>query len=522
MAMSGPKPPHPLAEKLPSVPLRPGVYMMKDAKGRFIYVGKAKALRKRLQQYFGTTRPNERIIVDIMVDKARDFETIVTDSEVEALILEATLVKEHKPRYNIHLKDDKKYPYIEITDEPFPRVTITRRPSRDSGRTFGPYTDVKSMRRTLETLRRVFPIRSCRPPLPAKSIDRPCLDYHIKRCEAPCVGYVSQEGYNRMIDQAALFLSGRSRELVHTLDARMHDAAEEEHFEEAAVLRDRLQDVHAVLHKQRVVTLSEDDWDVVGLYQEDDSACGVVLEVRGGKLLGRKHHFLSGVLSSEPDEVVRSFVTQFYVGAMRPPGEIVLPCEVPDAELVEHWLSEMRGRPVHLRAPKRGIKARMGSLAARNAESLFIEWKFKRERRRDRVPHLARAVARDLHLAEPVRRVSCVDISTIQGADAVGSLVTFVDGKPRKSEYRHFRIRTVAGQDDFAMLREVVVRHYTRLTENGAEPPDLLLVDGGVGQLRAVESALEAAGHPDQAVAALAKRLEEVFLPDHLRSADHS
>jgi len=502
-----------IRETLPYVPQKPGVYLMRDRFGKIIYVGKAKLLRNRVRTYFQPGADDGRRQFKSLVANIADFEYIVTDTETEALILEANLIKEHKPRYNISLKDDKKYPFIKITKEPFPQLAVVRNLKRDGARYFGPFTDVRAMRRTLETLRRILPIRSCTHALPSSRIKRTCLDYEIKRCLGPCVELISQEEYRKIIDQAILFLTGRSNELADALRARMEEAAQALKFEEAAGYRDRLADLERTTARQKVVSGSLIDWDAMAVAREDDEACGVVLEVRGGRLLGRKEYFLGGVIDATAPEVVSAFVRQFYLSAMFVPQEVHLPYRIEDQKAFEKWLSNRMGGKVIVRVPKRGDKAKLIAMAEENAEVLLLERRQKRERLKDKVPHAVEALQRDLRLEQLPRRIEAVDISNIGGQDAVGSLVTFLDGKPKKSEYRRFRIATVEGQDDFAMMREVVTRRFQRLLEEERELPDLLMVDGGKGQLSSAQTALKEAGVDDQPVIGLAKRLEEVFLP---------
>ena len=502
-----------IREKLPYVPQKPGVYLMRDRFGKIIYVGKAKLLRNRVRTYFQPGADDGRRQFKSLVANISDFEYIVTDTETEALILEANLIKEHKPRYNISLKDDKKYPFIKITGESFPQLMVVRNLKRDGARYFGPFTDVRAMRRTIETLRRILPIRSCTHALPSPRIRRTCLDYEIKRCLGPCIGLISETEYRKIIDQAILFLTGRSNELADALRSRMEEAAQALKFEEAAAYRDRLADLERTTARQKVVSGSLIDWDAMAVAREDDEACGVVLEVRGGRLLGRKEYFLGGVIDATTPEVASAFVRQFYLSAVFVPQEVHLPCPIEDQKVFEKWLSDRTGGKVTVRVPKRGDKAKLIAMAEENAEILLLERRQKRERLKDKVPHAVEALQRDLKLGGLPRRIEAVDISNIGGQDAVGSLVSFQDGKPKKSEYRRFKIATVDGQDDFAMMREVVTRRFRRLLEEERELPDLLMVDGGKGQLSSARTALKEVGLEDQPVIGLAKRLEEVFLP---------
>lgn len=501
-----------IKDKLSTLPARPGVYVMKDSGGEIIYVGKAASLRNRVRSYFQQSRLGHPRL-DRLVGRISDFDYIVTDTEVEALILEANLIKEHKPRYNVNLKDDKKYPYIAVTRELFPRIYVTRRMKKDAARYFGPYTDVKAMRRTLETLRRIFPVRNCRWDLPQHRPPRACLSFHIKRCPAPCQGAISSDEYSRLVQQAELFLMGRSDTLAKILRQKMEEASRQLKYELAAEFRDRLADLESVTTRQKVVTTSGEDWDIIAIARENDDAMGVVMEVRDGKLLDRKNYHLSGVRGSPDDEVVSAFVRQFYVGATTVPREIHLPCHIDEEETICGWLSQRRGQKVIIRVPRRGDKAKLVGMARKNAELLLTEWRLKRERVERQIPHAVAALQKDLKLNMPPRRIEAIDVSNFGGTDAVASVICFSDGRPRKSEYRRFKISTVEGQDDFAMMKEVVYRRFRRLTEEGRDLPDLLLVDGGRGHLSSALAALKELGITDQPVISLAKRLDEVFVP---------
>ncbi|MBI2951852.1 excinuclease ABC subunit UvrC [bacterium] len=503
-----------LRERLDLLPKEPGVYLMKDAGEAIIYVGKAKSLRERVRSYFQPGADDGRRQFRMLVSSVRGLDYIVTDTELEALILEANLIKAHKPRYNISLKDDKKYPFLKVTKEAFPRIVVTRDVVKDGGRYFGPYTDVKAMRRTLDTLHRLFRVRTCAYDLPNPKV-RICLDYEIKRCDGPCEGLIAEWDYRKIIDQAVLFLTGRNEEVVNLLRGRMEQAAGQLRFEEAAEIRDRLASLESVTHRQKVVSADVSDWDAVAIAREDEEACGVVMEVRNGRLLGRKNYFLGGVMESPDSEVVSAFVRQAYLDTAFVPREICLPCDVEDREAICDWLAERAGGHVEIRAPQRGDKVRLMGMAANNAQLLLTERRLRRENRRQQVPHAVAALQRDLRLPRPPRRIEAVDISNTQGTDPVASLVCFVDGRPKKGEYRRFRITEVAGPDDFAMMRHVVTRRFKRLMEEGGAFPDLLLVDGGKGQLSSAVEALTALGVSDQAVIGLAKRLEEVFVPEN-------
>ena len=487
---------------------------MVDVEGRIVYIGKAKSLQSRVRSYFRPHAHEGRRQFRALVGSVRDLEYIVTDTELEALILEANLIKAHKPRYNISLKDDKKYPFVRITDEPFPRIVVTRDVVKDGSRYLGPYTDVKSMRRTLDTMHRLFRVRSCDYALPCGNV-RVCLDYEIKRCDGPCEGLISEGDYRKVVDEAVLFLTGRHTQIVLALKERMRQAAEALRFEEAVVYRDRLQALEQTTNRQKVVSTEQTDWDTIAIAREDDEACGVVMEVREGRLIGRQHYFMGGVLDAPMPEVVSAFVRMFYVTASFVPKEICLPCDIEERETVLDWLRDRSEGLVEIRTPQRGDKARLLSMAQNNAALLLSERRLKRENRKAQAPGAVAALQRDLHLKRPPRRIEAMDISNIQGSDPVASLVCFVDGRPRKADYRHFRITGIEGPNDFAMMQQVVTRRFKRLMEEGQGFPDLLLVDGGKGQLSSTVEALEALGIRDQPIIGLAKRLEEVYLPGH-------
>ncbi|MCY3680041.1 MAG: excinuclease ABC subunit UvrC [Gemmatimonadetes bacterium] len=494
------------------MPREPGVYIMKGDEGQIIYIGKAKVLRSRVQQYFRPNAHDGRRQFRALVRNVRDLEYIVTDTELEALILEANLIKAHKPRYNISLKDDKKYPYIRITKEAFPRVVVTRDVVKDGSRYLGPYTDVRAMRRMVETMHRLFRIRSCDYDLPKSNV-RLCLDYEIKRCDGPCEGLIVAEAYQKIVDEAVLFLTGRHTQVMATLVERMKRAAEALKFEEAAIYRDRIQALEQASSRQKVVSNDLADWDAIAVAREDDEACGVVMEVRDGRLIGRQNYFIGGVLDASEEEVVSKFVQLFYTTATFVPREVCLPCDIEDRETVLDWLTARSEGGVEMRVPQRGDKFRLIKMAENNARLLLTERRLKRENRRSQAPTSVQALQRDLHLEKPPRWIEAVDISNIQGSDPVASLVCFVDGRARKREYRHFKITGLEGPNDFAMMQQVVTRRFKRLMEEGKKFPDLLLVDGGKGQLSSVVEALKALGIEDQPVIGLAKRLEEVFLP---------
>jgi len=505
-----------LAEKLESLPTGPGVYQHKDAQGKVLYVGKAKNLRSRVRQYFQKSR-NFDGRIEQMLSRATDIEIIVTDSEVEALILEANLIKKVKPRYNVNLKDDKSYPYIVITNEPFPRVFITQQIRRDGSHDFCPYTDVKNVRAALKAIRDIFMIRSCNFLLNDDSIEKRkykiCLDYHIKKCEGPCEGLVSQERYGEMIEQVAALLRGKTETLIGRLRSEMEELAGKKEFEDAAILRDRIKGLQAYSERQKVADLDALDRDIIAFAAEGDDACGVVFVIREGKMIGRRHYYMNNVEGKLASELIETLLQQHYLEAEDLPQEILLPAEPENSASVQEWLSGRRGSAVRLQVPLGGEEAKLVRLSRTNARFLLDELKLQRMKRADYVPHALTSLQRDLRLDRLPKRIECFDISNTQGTDAVASLVVFVDGKAKKSEYRKFKIRTVEGPDDFASMREVVERRYGRVLEEQGTMPDLIMVDGGKGQLSSAVEVLGTLGLSGIPVIGLAKRLEEVFLP---------
>ena len=505
-----------LQEKLENLPSGPGVYQHKDADGKVLYVGKAKNLRSRVRQYFQKSRaPDPRI--ERMLARATDIEIIVTDSEVEALILEANLIKKLKPRYNVNLKDDKSYPYIVITNEPFPRVFVTRHIRRDGSRYFGPYTDVKNVRAALKSVRDLFMVRSCNFLIDGEAIRRKkyklCLDYHIKKCGGPCEGLVSAESYNAMIDQVASILRGKTENLLRTLRTEMERMAGETRFEEAAALRDRIKGIEAYRERQKAVDLDQTDRDILAYASEGDDACGVIFKLRDGKMIGRHHYYMGNVDQKPASELIESLIKNHYLEEEYVPEEILIPADVEDGTPLVEWLSAKRGGAVRLVVPAGGEESKLVRLSATNAKFLLDDLKIQRMKRADYVPFGVRSLQRDLQLEKLPKKIECFDISNIQGADSVASMVVFVDGKPRKSEYRKFKIQTVQGPDDFASLQEVVRRRYSRLLEEQGEFPDLIIVDGGKGQLSSAHGVLAELGVAGQPIVGLAKRLEEVYQP---------
>ena len=512
--------PH-IKERLSSLPAKPGVYLMKDAAGKVIYVGKAIRLRDRVRSYFhsagGQTRKVRRLVQHLT-----DFEFIVTGSELEALILECNLIKKYRPRYNVRLKDDKRYPYIKITlQEDFPRIYTVRRMENDGARYFGPYTSSKAVRQTMELLRKLFPYLTCKREITGRD-RRPCLYYHIGRCAGPCIGAVSPEEYRALIEQIILFLEGKQERIVSRLQRDMEEAAQALNFERAAALRDQIQALQQVIEKQKVVLAARSDQDVIAFAREDGQACVQIFFIRGGKLIGREYFVLTGTQDVESPEIMTSFVKQFYDKAAYIPSNILLQHNIDEALVIEGWLRKKRGTKVTIRVPRRGKGRQLVQMVAENAvdtlTQLQAEWAAEQARQVTALDELQT----HLDLAQAPTRIECYDISNIQGKSATGSMVVFVKGVPRKSDYRRFRIKRVAGADDYAMLQEVLSRRFKRVAseqqrgiaeEGWGILPDLLIVDGGKGQLNAALKVMAELGVDHIPAIGLAKQREEVFVP---------
>jgi excinuclease ABC subunit C len=509
-----------LQDKLDNLPTSPGVYQFKNKEGVIQYVGKAVNLRNRVRSYFHQSRNHEPRIAS-MVSRISDLEVITTDSEVEALILEANLIKLHKPRYNVNLKDDKSYPYIVVTNEPYPRVFVTRRIRRDGSRYFGPYTDVLTMRAALKTVRDIFMIRSCNFMIDAEFIakkkTRVCLDYHIKKCEGPCEGLVSQEQYNVMIANVEQVLNGKVTVVMESLQQQMTAAAEGLKFEDAAYYRDRMKELEIYSSKQKVVDVELRDRDIVAVSTEDDDACGVIFKIREGKVIGRQHYYMSGVEGKSDSEILETLVQRYYLEAVDVPKEIILSFDIESKTVIQQWLTLRRSGGVSFLFPEGGELAKLIAMCKNNAKFLLDELKLQRLKQKDFVPSAVRSLQRDLRMEKPPRRIECFDISHFQGTETVASMVVFVDGKPKKSEYRKFKIRTVAAAEvnDFASMKEVIYRRYKRVQDEALEMPELIMVDGGKGQLSSALESLKELKLEHHPIISLAKRLEEVYVPGH-------
>ena len=501
-----------LSPKLAELPDRPGVYLYKDAKSQIIYVGKAASLRNRVRSYFQESRVRDAK-TDALVAQIRDLEVIVTGNELEALILESNLVKRHRPRYNIILRDDKHYPFLKLTtNEEYPRLVVARRVQKDGAAYFGPFYPATAMRETLRLVRQLFPLRTCRITIDGKKA-RPCLQYYIHRCNAPCTALETREGYDRTVRDVERFLEGKNDGLARELTAQMETAAAEEKFEIAARLRDRVQALNTVRERQKIISTEDSDLDIVGLVRQGHDACVQLFFVRRGRLLGRESFFFDRLTGAGEGEILSAFLRQFYAREVVPPPEILLSEEVPEAELTGEWLTTRRGGKVELSAPQRGRKRELVAMAEENAALALQSHLLSRGNRTQAVLD---ELQRTLGLPEPPHRIEAFDVSTFQGGETVASMVVWQDGEMKKDDYKRYRIRTVTGTDDFAAMHEAVSRRYGRALETEGVLPDLILLDGGRGQLGAGIKALEALGLDYLPMASLAKRAEEVFTPDRL------
>lgn len=514
-----------LTEKLKWLPDSPGVYLMKNGAGEIIYVGKAVSLKNRVRSYFQSSRNHGPKVLS-MVSQISDFEYILTDSEVEALILECNMIKQHRPRYNVRLVDDKNYPYLKVTvDEKFPRVFMTRRVIRDGGRYYGPYTDVGALKETLGILKKVFPLRSCKQKT-FESQGRPCLNFHIGRCLAPCAGNVDREFYLDMITNICMFLEGRTDSLVRNLILKMEDASESFNFERAAALRDQIKAVEKVTEKQKIVSPDLTDQDVVAIAREGEAAGVVVLVIRGGKLIGREQFFIDETVEMGNSEVLNAFIKQYYIQVEHIPKEILLGIDISEAGVISAWLTQKRGGRVQVKVPKRGEKLKLLEMAAKNAAEELALHRANEERARLKIQGALLGLKEHLDLDSLPRRIECYDISNTQGTESVGSMVVFVEGKPQNDQYRKFKIKTVEGPNDFASMQEVIRRRFGRAQreneaiEQGkldrakakfAALPSLIIIDGGKGQLSAAREVMSEFGFSHVNTFGLAKEHEHLF-----------
>lgn len=536
---------NPLDIKLGNLPSNPGIYQFKDKNGKIIYVGKAKNLRNRVRSYFMSKPVGPRLTK--MISLIRDVEIINTDSEVESLILEMNMIKQLKPRYNVNLKDDKSFPYIVITNEPYPRVFPTRKRRNDGSKYFGPYTDVGNMKFSLKMLRELFMIRTCSLNITQEAIEKKkfkvCLEYHIHKCEGPCEGLVSQAKYNEMTGEIEKVLLGKTASLIKELEAKMRDAAMNEKFEEAALIRNRIESLTVYTEKQKIVTEDFLDKDIINFVKEEDDACAMILNIRDGKVIGKRHYYIDTVEDKEPGEILENVIFRYYSENTFIPDEIHLPEDADTGEnsieAFSEWFIKNFGKKVVFKIPKRGEKVQLLAMVKTNARYMLDELKLQRLKR-EFIPNSVTSLKRDLRLTKLPRRIECYDISNIQGTDTVASMVVFMDGRPKKNDYRKFKIQSALNEvgrpDDFASMREVIFRRFRKLAEkkiaespqthesnlpDGEAPvdmsfdtmPDLIVIDGGKGQLSSAVKVLGDIGLSDLNIIGLAKRLEEVFLP---------
>lgn len=489
-----------IQEELKKLPGKPGVYLMHDEKDAIIYVGKAISLKNRVRQYFRSSR-NRGAKIEQMVTHISRFEYIVTDSELEALVLECNLIKEHRPKYNTMLMDDKTYPFIKVTvNEPFPRVMMARRMKKDKAKYFGPYTSAGAVKDTIELIRKLYHIRSCNRSLP-KDIgkERPCLNYHIHQCYAPCQGYISREEYRKSIDEVVRFLNGNYDPILKELEEKMLDASENLEFEKAIEYRELLASVQKIAQKQKITDTAGDDRDIIAMASEGEDAVVQVFFIRGGRLIGRDHFYLKIAENDTKSEILSSFIKQFYAGTPYIPAELMLPEEIEDQEIIEEWLTTRREHKVRLRIPKKGTKEKLVELAQKNAQMVLKNDKERLKREEGRTIGAVKELEKILGLTGIIR-MEAYDISNTNGFDSVGSMVVYEHGKPKRNDYRKFKIKSVQGPDDYASMNEVLTRrfeHGLRERQDESETggfqafPDLIMMDGGRGQVNIALEVLE-------------------------------
>jgi excinuclease ABC subunit C len=509
--------PEELKGKIGRVPTKPGVYQHKNKDGKIIYIGKAKNLRNRVRSYFQHGRPRDAK-TNALVRHITDFEVIVTDSEAEALVLENTLIKKHKPKYNILLKDDKSYPYVRVTNEEYPRIFTTRTLIRDGSKYYGPFTEVGQLKRLMRMLRTMYQLRSCDFKISQETIDNKkyklCLDYQIKKCAGPCEGLIPREAYLDRIKQCVAIINGKTTNVEKGLREEMMQLSEEMEFEEAARVRNRLALLKDYLSRQKVVTAELIDRDVIGISRNEEMACSLIFKIREGKLIGKRHYILKNVVDQPDEALVQRTIEKWYQESDHIPKEINMPCEPEQMEFLNDWLNGLSGKQIQMIVPKIGDKKKFVNMASINAEFTLKEHLLQLAKREQSIPRMVLSLQRDLRMKDPPRHIECFDNSHIQGTELVSSCVVFKDGKPKKSEYRKFKIRTVHQNDDFAAMQEVVERRYTRLVEEKRSLPDLIIVDGGKGQLSNAVEILNKLGILNKVtIVGLAKRLEEIFFP---------
>jgi len=504
--------------KLDMLPREPGVYLFKDKTGKIIYIGKAKVLWNRVRSYF-SGRDDGRFQFHLLVSNIADLETIVTDNEMEALILETTLIRKHRPRYNIEVRDNSTYPYLKVTKESFPRVFMTRQPKEDKAKYYGPLTDVKQAKDTLRALRKACQIRICNFKINDKSIKEEkhkiCLEYHLGNCEGPCEGLVSQAEYNEGVQLIVDATHGRGSALISRLEERMQNYSKELKFEEAAKIRDQIKQTKAFATRQKVLSIDGTDKDIFGIVQQDKDACIVVISMREGRVVGRNHSFLKRIKGNVNDQIWSRYLVDYYMSETRyVPAEIVIPHHFADneKELIIQFLEKKRDKKVKIILPLKGDKLKLLKLARHNAD-LLLNQKLEMRAKEERIPHALVTLQEHLKLDELPMTIECFDNSNLFGQFPVASMVRFKNARPEKSQYRHYKIKTVIGIDDFASMEEVVGRRYKRLLKENGDFPKLVLIDGGIGQVNAARRILDSLGLKDLPTVGLAKRFEEIVFP---------
>ncbi len=506
-----------LETNLKNLPASPGVYQFINKNGNVIYVGKAKNLKNRVRSYFQENPSSAKTVA--MVSKIDDLQLVVTDSELEALILESNFIKELKPRYNVNLKDDKSFPFIKVTNELFPRIYPTRKVFNDGSKYFGPYTDVRSMRGSLRMINQIFKIRSCKLDLTKKNIAdkkfKVCLDYHIKKCDGPCENLISASAYNEMVDEVVKLLKGKTDDLIKDLKTKMQSAVENLEFEKAAELRDKIDQLNSISSKQKIVNDDEEDRDIFAVaFEGKDSTCAV-FNIRSGKLIGKKQLKLAIEEGEELSNIYSAAIKFYYGDQVEIPREVIVEIPPEDTDALTEWLRMRSNKKTKIFVPQRGDLKSLVKMCKENAILQLKEIQLQKMKNLGNVSYSVSALQRDLRLKTLPRKIECFDISNLQGTDSVASMVVFEDGKPKKSLYRKFIIKTVEGPDDFSSMREVIERRYSRLKEENQPLPDLIMVDGGKGQLSSAVEILDSLGFNNYNIIGLAKRLEEVFLPNN-------
>ncbi|MCB0731160.1 MAG: excinuclease ABC subunit C [Ignavibacteriae bacterium] len=505
-----------LKAKISAVPALPGIYQFLNKDRKIIYIGKAKNLRSRIHSYFRTKLDSPK--TEALVSKVNDFDIIATENEIEALVLENNLIKKHKPRYNVNLKDDKTYPYIRVTKEPYPQIFPTRDVIQDGSRYFGPYTDVKSMKASLRLINKTFKIRSCTYQIDEEVIKQKkikvCLDYHIKKCDGPCEGLITTENYGKMVDQVVKVLRGKTNILLDELKEEMFEASQKLNFEKAGELRDKIEQLRVYSEKQKIVTNDFDDKDIVSIAVEAKDVACTILIIRNGRLVGKRQLKLNAEIDEELDKIYNAALKFYYGEFVEIPQSIILEILPFDNETLLEWLNSRSDRKVKFVVPKIQSEAKsLLHMCKQNAILQLKDIQLQKMKKEGNLPYVLSSLKRDLRLTNLPRKIECFDISNLQGTDTVASMVVFVDGKPKKSLYRKYIIKSVDGPNDFASMQEVIERRYSRLIEENEQLPDLIMVDGGKGQLSSAVEILDNLGIKNYEIIGLAKRLEEVFFP---------